>query len=964
VTLTDEQRRILAHRSGPLRIAAGAGTGKTDTLRRAIVGLIEDGVSPGEILCLTFTVEATKEMRRRALDALAGREGIDPDELTVQTYHAFAASILREHALLLGLDPDSALLDRARQWQLALEALDGCSSFDDLEIGWLANFVDKLLTLNEELQRHVVSPDELRAWCRAHDADKVARERLEAIEAIECYRALKLERHAIDFGDQIELAVRLLDEQPQVLERLAARFRYVFLDEYQDTDVAQRELVRRLGTRAELVCAVGDVDQGIFGWRGATIHNMFAFPDDFPGARKETLSVNFRSGPAILELANALIEPWQREGRATLRPAEGAPDATVEAFVSPHQLDEAEEMAKRIQAGGEPWNRYAVLMRTRGLFNPIYRALVARGVPVEVDTLGGFWTRPEILDVLAWLRLLADPGDNLALGRLLLGPAYRLSLRDLFFLADRAKDEKRRQRYGDRDVLPFELVDSIVAHAEIEELSEEARERLESFRATWRELAGIAERVSLADLVGEVARVSGLVAELAGSPNPEADLALRHLAKLRDLAQGYQPVAGSLDLAGFVSYLETVDESDQDEDELRAVEENAVRLLTLHRAKGLEFDVVFLPGLTKGQMPHPGKGGNNPSERWQRLPFELRGDRDFLPEPPTTKEQLDLLRDEEERRLMYVGITRARRRLVLSRAWYYRDNAGPKDPSPFWEEAVATELVAPREVPCPDENPQPLGIEQPPEAERRFEPPPPDETEIARIGAELERLRAVEARRAPAVAERAPTTLSVTAFLTFVRDPEEFFWRYVRRVPSPPSPAAKLGIELHRRIELHARASAGVAAAATEPEEQEPYDLDVGERRGDGSGVSAEQMWQNYLNSRFAKMKPLMTEQPFTLYLGHGVSVTGRIDTIVERADGSWEILDYKSGATEPDPLQLAIYGRAVEEIWARQPHASWLLLRDGSEKTAPALEDLHATLQCGAKRLAENSGGTKLVTG
>jgi DNA helicase-2/ATP-dependent DNA helicase PcrA len=169
VKLTDEQQRILGHRSGPLRIAAGAGTGKTDTLRRAIVGLIEDGVSPGQILCLTFTVEATKEMRRRVLDSLSGREGIDPDELTVQTYHAFAASILREHALLLGLDPDAALLDRARSWQLALEALDGCT-FDELEIGWLPTFVDRMLTLNEEMQRHVVSPDDVRAWCGEHAA--------------------------------------------------------------------------------------------------------------------------------------------------------------------------------------------------------------------------------------------------------------------------------------------------------------------------------------------------------------------------------------------------------------------------------------------------------------------------------------------------------------------------------------------------------------------------------------------------------------------------------------------------------------------------------------------------------------------------------------------------------------------------------------------------------------------------
>ena len=612
--LTDEQRRILDHDSGPLRIAAGAGTGKTGTLQRAIVEKIEAGTSPGEILCLTFTVEATKEMRRRVLSALSDREGIDPDELTVQTYHAFAASIVREHAPLIGLDVDAALLDLARQWQLALEAFDRCT-FAELEIGWLPTFVGKVLTLHEEMLRHVVTPDQVRDWCAALPADEVARDRAEAVQAVECYRALKLERGALDFGDQIALAVHLLRTRPETLERLRSRFRFVFLDEYQDTDVAQRELVKLVAAQAAVVCAVGDVDQGIFGWRGATIHNMFAFGDDFPGARFETLSTNFRSGKRILDLANALIDRWERPGgeeRKPLVPADDAPEAVVEAFVSPHQLDEAEEIATRIAGAGEPWSQYAVLARTRGDFDPIYRALVAKGVPVEVDTLGGFWTRPEILDVVAWLRVLDDPGDNLALGRLLLGPAYRLGLRDLFFLADRAKNENYRTRRGDLDLLPYRLADSIVAEEEIPELSDDARERITRFHTTWRELAGVATRVTLADLVGEIARISGLAAELAASPNPEAELALRHLAKLRDIAQGYQPVAGSLDLGGFVDYLDSLDEADQDEDELRATEENAVRLLTLHRAKGLEWDVVFLPSLVKGHMPHPGKGANNP----------------------------------------------------------------------------------------------------------------------------------------------------------------------------------------------------------------------------------------------------------------------------------------------------------------------------------------------------------------
>ena len=796
----------------------------------------------------------------------------------------------------------------------------------------------------------------MREWCAALPADEVVSDRAEAVQAVECYRDLKDERGALDFGDQIARAVELLRTRPEVLERLRSRFRFVFLDEYQDTDVAQRELVKLVAAEAKVVCAVGDVDQGIFGWRGATIHNMFAFGDDFPGARFETLSTNFRSGKRILDLANALIDPWERPGdeaRKPLVPAKGAPKAVVEAFVSPHQLDEAEEIASRIAGAGEPWSQYAVLARTRGDFDPIYRALVAKDVPVEVDTLGGFWTRPEILDVVAWLRVLADPADNLALGRLLLGPAYRLGLRDLFFLADRAKNENYRLRSGDfDDLLRYSLVDSIEAREEIPKLSDDARERITRFETTWRELAGVAKRVTLADLVGEIARISGLAAELAASPNPEAELALRHLAKLRDIAQGYQPVAGSLDLGGFVDYLDSLDEADQDEDELRATVANAVRLITLHRAKGLEWDVVFLPSLVKGHMPHPGKGANNPEDRWERLPFELRGDRQFLPPPPTTKEQLDQLRDEEERRLMYVGVTRARRRLVLSHSWYYRDNVRPKEPSPFWKEALATVLVTAETVDCPDENPYPVGIDSQPDPGTRFERPPRDQAEVVRLEGELERLTEVEAKQPAASEWRVPSALSVTAFLTFVRDSDEFFRRYVRRVPSPPSPAAKLGSDLHRRIELHARGVAAVGDPGEALEEQ--YDFDPAELTGGAEPMSAEQLWENFQQSRFAQMSPLMVEQPFTLYIGEGISIQGRIDAVFEREDGVWEVIDYKSGRSDPDPLQLAIYSQAIEEIWGRPTAPAWFLLRTGAEQAAPAVEDLSHVLSGCAAALKE----------
>jgi DNA helicase-2/ATP-dependent DNA helicase PcrA len=397
-----------------------------------------------------------------------------------------------------------------------------------------------------------------------------------------------------------------------------------------------------------------------------------------------------------------------------------------------------------------------------------------------------------------------------------------------------------------------------------------------------------------------------------------------------------------------VQYLDSVEDVDQEEDQLRTIREDAVQLLTFHGAKGLEWDSVFLASIAKQVIPSE-KPSESPAEKWWRVPFELRGDREFL--PPETRAGLEQLRDEEERRLMYVGITRAKRRLVLSRAWFYGDNVRAKLPSVFWEEASSF-IDQLDHIDCPEVNPHPLGVEEPPVGPRGFVALRHDEAQIARITPELDRLRALEAKRPAAIAWRPPSTLSVTAFLTFMRDPEEFFWRYVRRVPGPPSPAARLGVELHRRIEQHARGAATLGGSAEEVDE--PYDLDLGERHGDGNGVSSEDLWENFRLSRFAKMTPLMVEQPFTLYIGAGISVEGRIDAIFERGNKTWDVVDYKTGASDPDPLQLAIYAKAIEEIWARATVTTWLLLRTGEERAAPPVEDLEGVLGKAAAALKE----------
>ena len=921
VILTDEQRRDPRHERGPLRIAAGAGTGKTDTLRRAIVELIERRRSPGEILCLTFTVEATKEMRRRVLDAFADRDG-----------HRSRRADRPDLPRLRRLDRARARAPRsgstatrrcstARARGSSRSRRSTAAASTSLEIGWLPSSSARCSTLNEEMQRHVVSPDEVRAWCRAHRADdEVARQRLEALQAVEAYRALKRERNAIDFGDQIALAVELLRDAARGARAARARASAT------SSSTSTRTPTSPSASSSSSSAAAPSSSAPSATWTRASSAGAARrsttcsrSPTTSRAPRLETLSVNFRSGQRILDLANAVdrrvASARARSSAQPLRPSRRTPRRRPSRRSSRRTSSTRPTRSRaRIADGGEPVVavRRADATRERSSTRSSARSPPAASRS-RSTSLGGFWTRPEILDVLAWLRVLADPGDNLALARLLLGPAYRLSRRDLFFLADGPKDENRRLRYGDRDVLPYALADSIVAHAEIAELSgrgaradhgvprDLARARRDrdarlARRPRRRDRArlrprGRARRVARPRGGARAAPPREAARPRAGLPAGRGLARPRRLRRLPRLARGVRAGRGR---------------APRDRGERRPADDPPPR-------EGPRVG-RRLPrrGSPKGRCRIEARAATTRAERWERLPFELRGDRDFLPPAPTTKADLDQLRDEEERRLdvrrHHPRQTPARplARLVLPATTSSRKRRRPSGTSRRYRARRPC-----RELDCPQENPHPLGAEPPTRDQAALRAPlhriqarsrgsSPSWSGCARSKRSKRRYRRGARRR----------RLSVTAFLTFVRDPEEFFWRYVRRTPSPPSPAAQLGTELHRRIEEHARGRVA-ARRRRRTDAEEPYDLDLGERRGGAKPVTADELWENFERSRFASMTPLMVEQPFTLYIGEGLSVEGRIDAIFEREDGVWEVVDYKTGASDPDPLQLAIYARA-----------------------------------------------------
>ena len=1022
---TVQQWEAISHPLEPCVVMAGAGSGKTAVITARVVylvlvrqGLVEaehSGALPSEILCLTFTNKAAEELSRRVRLATEGLGLPEGEEPTVLTYHAFAAGLVDDYGLRMGVEPGRMLLSDAHKWQLAASLLSD-REFEHLEVRTVGHVVKSMLTLTDQCANHLVSAEEVAgfSWSLAErgevktaaDRDMLttALRRVELAGLVRAYRERKTELGVLDYGDQITQAHGLVEEFPEVAEQFRTRFPVVLLDEYQDTNVAQARLLQALCGREYPVFAVGDPDQNIYAWRGASLHNILRFPGDFASEDRPNLPlfVNFRSGSRILAVADAVIAevpPERRAAEKELRPDPSRGEGLVQAFVAVDAFAEARQIAAMIKkeagdrpppAGGElPWQDFAVLCRKKRLFAPILEVLREEGIPVEVVDLGGLLQVPEVVEVVAWLRLLDDPARNVALTRILQGPRWRIGYRDLAALARWSAEHttKLRTDLGIEDRAPgdvaFALSESL-EHLDDEDmsgLSDDARERLKEFRVVFAALREAA-RGPVGDLVAEIMDRSGLLRELEASSELSAVGARRNLLNLVQHISSFAPVEGEATLSTLVTYLDASDEAEDTELEpVQLSEANTVKLLTIHKAKGLEWPVVFVPGLSEhSRWPNSAifpdvSRQPNPVTQPATLPFELRGDRDVLPRYGGNirefKAELKERGLEEERRLCYVALTRARDMLVVSCAHWYGDLVDSHKPGVFYSEIArheATEVLFEDEP--PHENPLidirreraatwPLpgrgddtddlfpegwhqvavrAVEDPSYVQKRSEELlPADLAEFGRLAAaHAERAALIEERVEAQPAPSAPTTLSVSSVLAYLRCPKLFFWSQVRPLPRRPSEAARLGTEVHRWIELQGRGQGTLIDVDDLP------DLSTEERLAEPGTAAG--LREAFRVSRFADQLPLYAERPFLLYLD-GIVVGGRIDAIFGTPDGPWEVVDYKTGRVpaEDDPLagmQLDLYALACAEVWGKRPEEltlTYFYLSEGKEVSRPA---------------------------
>ncbi|GAA4411730.1 ATP-dependent DNA helicase [Fodinibacter luteus] len=1028
---TPEQAEVIEAPLRPLLVVAGAGSGKTETMAARVVWLVANGlVRPDEVLGLTFTRKAAGELAERLAARLAtlretglwtpddddGAAVLD-DVPTVSTYHAYAGRIVREHGLRLGVEPESRLLTEAAAWQVAHEAVvswDGpMDGVDKAESTVTTAVVD----LAGEMAEHLVDADALAAHldevCAALDAvpkgegtrkranpmravASVLRERAAVVPLVRRYAELKRSRDALDFADQMALAARIATTVPQVGAAERGRFRAVLLDEFQDTSEAQLQLLRALFVAADEpvpVTAVGDPHQSIYGWRGASSTTLDRFRTDFHDdagpARVLHLSTSWRNDRAVLDAANVVAGPLTATSRVAVRPLavreDAGPGHVAVARLTTTEA-EARHVARWVRARLErPGRRTAaVLCRRRSQFSPVVDALEAEGVPYEVVGLGGLLHMPEVADLVALLHVVQDPTRGDRLMRLLTGPSCRLGAADLDGLGAWART---RQRPGGRargaDLAPdaserasvVEALDDLPPAGWVgddgERLGPVALERLSGLGATVRRLRALTG-LGLAELVAEAEVALGLDIEVLARPGWTPGAARAHLDAFADVAATFSASADRPTLGGFLAWLEAAVDEERGLD-LGWVETrtDAVQVMTVHAAKGLEWDVVAVPGLVESCFPaHSATQGKVVADAWGHaepsdkgwlvglasLPYDLRGDAAGLPrfrwdadlDWDTAAEALERFTSAvadhgitEERRLAYVALTRARLDLLLT-AHVWGAATTPRVTSRFLDELRDSALPLARgpwdDLP-PTDDPKP----QNPRTARAVSVLWPTDDHVERRGLLLGPAQAVadavadgsppdpgapatpwDAEVAMLLGERArrraggdvpvelPPHLSTSALVSLAEDPDRFTLDLRRPMPSPPAPAARRGTAFHAWVEEH------YARAAIVDVDELPGSADDGAGDDDLAALRAA-----FTTSEWADRTPVEVETSVETVVD-GIAVRGRIDAVFEEPtpDGEpgWVVVDWKTGAPASGAravaraLQLGAYRLA----WAR----------------------------------------------
>ena len=769
--------------------------------------------------------------------------------------------------------------------------------------------------------------------------DDVWAQRAEMGRVLVRYAEIKRRYNTVDFSDLIALAHEVVGD-PAVAGRIRERYRIVLLDEYQDTNPAQRELLLRVFGRGFPVTAVGDPDQTIYEWRGASLWNFAGFPDHFVNEDDTpsgtlTLSINRRCDRQIIAIANRVKkEIGAGGGIEELVAAADAGDGHVGVAWFHSAVDEAHWLAGEVRRLHDeesvPWREIGILFRKNRQIHLVREALQDQDVPVEVAALGGLLQVPEVVDLHAWLRLIGKPDDAPSLVRILLGSRFRLGLGDLAPLADWVRNRRSGHLDDDESLPGWAMLEAVDQLEQVDALSSEARQRLTDFRRLYRGLLEEAQGVSLVQLCRSILDGAGTWAEVEALDGAARLTARLNLYRFLDLAEDWSPLEGRPSLDAFLDYLDLLDEDTGSEelDTARLSSEDAVSMLTVHRAKGLEWSAVFVPAVAAGTFPSSAHGGLPDPARYPKvLPFELRLDR--TQSGPATRAALETLHRSQEWRTAYVAVTRAKHRLYVTGAFWYSTGQAKRPSTLFESIRNAPGTFIHHEETSAGSAPTLLRIETVTgapdphfpdgwhEALRATidDPDWPESTAGDDLAAVHGQRRQLELMlegipEPPELTTDLAITTSVTGLVTYATCPQQYYWTSVDPLPRRPSRAARKGVEVHRRIELH---SLGVVPL--DEFDLDTYDVPAGEP---SPVIGDRDPFETYKSSRFATIRPRFVEVPFDLRIDDDARVNGRIDAVYEPEPGLWEIVDFKSGRPSKNPatrVQLEAYAVAADEV-------------------------------------------------
>ena len=607
-TLNDRQCEAVKHTEGPLLITAGAGSGKTKVLTCRIAHLLELGVAPYRILAITFTNKAAKEMKERVTNLV----GAQADSIWLSTFHSFCAKLLRfEVDGFYGYTRNFTIYDSSDQLVLVKDCLKKLN-LDDKQ------FMPRSVLGTISSAKNVL----MDAKAFAAKASDFYEQKVADVYAL--YQEKLRENNAVDFDDLLFLAVRLLQEKEDVREKYQSRFQYILVDEYQDTNHAQYALTKILAARWRNICVVGDADQSIYAWRGADIRNIIDFTRDYPDAASIKLEQNYRSTKTILHAANAVIDNNESRPKKTLWTENPAGNKIIH-YQAQTEHDEADYIAgviyNRHEISHEPYGDMAILFRTNAQSRVLEEKLMRYAIPYTMVGGTKFYDRKEIKDVLAYLRLLYNPEDSLSLTRIINVPKRNIGATTMEHVAAYAEEQG------------ISLFEALSSTDEIP-VTKRARTSLENFAAMIFDLLNDIEGKDVLSLIETVIKQTGYgdMLDKEAEHDPQGESRKENVGEFLSVAKDYMDSNPDGNLQDFLENVALVSDVDDFESS-----DSKVTLMTLHAAKGLEFPVVFLTGLDEGLFPH-------------------------------SRTLLDPAQVEEERRLAYVGITRAERQLYVTNA--------------------------------------------------------------------------------------------------------------------------------------------------------------------------------------------------------------------------------------------------------------------------------------------------------